>query len=254
MIQAINLSYEVNNKKICNNVNLNIDKDIITGIVGPNGSGKSTFLKQIYGTLEPTKGQVLLNGVDIENYGAKELARKIGVMAQENSLEFTFTVGEIVLMGRSPYLEFYSSYSLKDFELAREALMKVGLLDKINQNYRTLSGGEKQRVLLARLLTQNTPILILDEPTNHLDIGYQYKVLDIIKNLEKTTIVAIHDLNFAIKYCDEIILFDKGRVLKKGKAKDVFTCEILREIFGIECKLIYERNALKGINILGACQ
>lgn len=252
MIEAIDISYEIDGKIICNDINITLKKDMITGIIGPNGSGKSTFLKQIYGSLKPTKGKILFDNENSDKYSNKEMAKKLGVMTQENKSEFSFTVGEVVLMGRSPYLDFFTNYSLEDFALARKSLIKVGLLDKIEQNYRTLSGGEKQRVLLARLLAQDTQTLILDEPTNHLDIGYQYKVFDILKELKRTTIIAMHDLNLAIKYCDEIVLFNEGTVLKKGKAKDVLSHDILREVFGIECKLIMEGKELKNIDILGA--
>lgn len=252
MIEAIDINYKVNGKIICNNINLKFKKDIMTGIIGPNGSGKSTFLKQVYGVLEPTSGKILYEGENIDKYSSKEMAKKIGVMAQESNTEFSFTVGEIVLMGRAPYLDFYGNYTIEDFELVRRALDMVGLIDKLEQNFSTLSGGEKQRVLLARLLTQDTPVLILDEPTNHLDIGYQYKVLDILRDLNKTIIIAIHDLNFAIKYCDEIVLFNEGKVIKKGQAKEVLDPQILKNIFGIRCELIIKDEELKNIDILGA--
>ncbi|KDE68190.1 ABC transporter ATP-binding protein, partial [Fusobacterium necrophorum DJ-1] len=183
ILKIENLTYAIENNFISDNINISFKENTFTGVIGPNGSGKSTLLKQIYRVLKPTKGKIYLKNFDIEEISSKEIAKQMAVLPQENQSDFDYTVREIILMGRFPYHSiFCGDHDLeKDVELMKKYLNIVGLTEQENQPFKTLSGGEKQRVLLARALVQEGNLLILDEVTNHLDIGYQYKVLEILK-------------------------------------------------------------------------
>ncbi|MBR8822808.1 Ferric enterobactin transport ATP-binding protein FepC [Fusobacterium necrophorum] len=245
ILKIENLTYAIENNFISDNINISFKENTFTGVIGPNGSGKSTLLKQIYRVLKPTKGKIYLKNFDIEEISSKEIAKQMAVLPQENQSDFDYTVREIILMGRFPYHSiFYGDHDLeKDVELMKKYLNIVGLTEQENQPFKTLSGGEKQRVLLARALVQEGNLLILDEVTNHLDIGYQYKVLEILKNLNMTIISAIHDLNLAMKFCDYVVLIDKGRVIMEGKPKDIITTENLKNIFKIDAQIIEKENS-----------
>ncbi|AYV94066.1 ABC transporter ATP-binding protein [Fusobacterium necrophorum subsp. funduliforme] len=245
MLKIENLTYAIENNFISDNINISFKENTFTGVIGPNGSGKSTLLKQIYRVLKPTKGKIYLKNFDIEEISSKEIAKQMAVLPQENQSDFDYTVREIILMGRFPYHSiFCGDHDLeKDVELMKKYLNIVGLTEQENQPFKTLSGGEKQRVLLARALVQEGNLLILDEVTNHLDIGYQYKVLEILKNLNMTIISAIHDLNLAMKFCDYVVLIDKGRVIMEGKPKDIITTENLKNIFKIDAQIIEKENS-----------
>lgn len=245
ILKIENLTYAIENNFISNNINISFKENTFTGVIGPNGSGKSTLLKQIYRVLKPTKGKIYLKNFDIEEISSKEIAKQMAVLPQENQSDFDYTVREIILMGRFPYHSiFCGDHDLeKDVELMKKYLNIVGLTEQENQPFKTLSGGEKQRVLLARALVQEGNLLILDEVTNHLDIGYQYKVLEILKNLNMTIISAIHDLNLAMKFCDYVVLIDKGRVIMEGKPKDIITTENLKNIFKIDAQIIEKENS-----------
>lgn len=166
------------------------DKELV-GIIGPNGSGKSTLLKCIYRILKPDAGAVYLDGEELHSMSVKSSARKMAVVAQHNYYNFEFSVQEVVMMGRAPHKRTLERDNAEDYRLVHEALKKVNMEDFENRSFSTLSGGEQQRIILARALTQQTPCLILDEPTNHLDIKYQLQLMDIVKSLDLTVISAI---------------------------------------------------------------
>ena len=172
------------------------DKDFV-GIIGPNGSGKSTLLKSIYRVLTPQSGTVFLDGNALNSYKPKESARKMAVVAQHNYYNFEFSVQDVVLMGRAPHKKAMERDNADDYRIVREALEKVNMGGFAQRSFSTLSGGEQQRVILARALAQQTQCLILDEPTNHLDIKYQLQLMDIVRSLRLTVVAAIHDLNIA---------------------------------------------------------
>ena len=244
-LEIENLTYKIDDSLISDGINIKFEENTFTGIIGPNGSGKSTLLKQIYRVLKPTKGKIFFDGIDIEDISSKKMARQMAVLPQENQSEFDYTVREIILMGRFPYHSFFMGdhdFDV-DINLMKKYLDIVGLREQENQYFKTLSGGEKQRVLLARALVQEAELLILDEVTNHLDIGYQYKVLEILKDLNMTIISAIHDLNLAMKFCDQVVIIDKGRIIVTGNPKDIITRENLKEIFKIDAQIIKKDNS-----------
>lgn len=234
-----NLDYRIEQTEILKNINIQFQEGKFTGIVGPNGSGKSTLLKNIYGTLSPERGQILLDGEDLHKMDPKTAAKKIAVLPQENKTDFSYTVEECVLMGRFSYRGMFGFKSNEeDEELVDKYLSLLGL-DKLRQRlFASLSGGEKQRVLLARALTQETNTLILDEVTNHLDIGYQYKIMEFLKVIPKTIIAAIHDLNLALKFCDYVFLIQDGIIINEGLPIEVLNPDTLVEVFGVHGNLI----------------
>lgn len=245
ILEIENLTYKIDDSLISDGINIKFEENTFTGIIGPNGSGKSTLLKQIYRVLKPTKGKIFFDGIDIDDISSKKMARQMAVLPQENQSDFDYTVREIILMGRFPYHSFFMGdhdFDV-DINLMKKYLNIVGLREQENQYFKTLSGGEKQRVLLARALVQEAELLILDEVTNHLDIGYQYKVLEILKGLNMTIISAIHDLNLAMKFCDQVVIIDKGRIIVTGNPKDIITRENLKEIFKIDAQIIKRDNS-----------
>lgn len=233
-----NLKMTFDERTVLNNISLNIKKNKFTGIIGPNGSGKSTLLKCMYRILQPTEGFIYIDGKELSKYSIRETAQKQAVLAQHNYYNFDFEVLDVVLMGRSPYKKAMEQDNAEDYLLAKESLKIVGMEAFMRSNFSVLSGGEQQRVMLARALTQNTQCLILDEPTNHLDIKYQIQLLNIVKTRGLTILAAIHDLNMAAMYCDEIIAMRNGCILKTGTPEDVFTKEFIYDVFEVQTEII----------------
>ena len=196
-VENIGLSYD--EKQILKNVSIHAENKEFVGLIGPNGSGKSTLLKCIYRVLKPQKGAVYLGEESLDAMSYKSSARKMAVVAQHNYYNFDFSVWEVVLMGRSPHKKAMERENIEDFRIVEEALKKVGMYHFRQRSFSTLSGGEQQRVILARALAQQTPCLILDEPTNHLDITHQLQLLRTVKELNVTVISAIHDMNLCIE-------------------------------------------------------
>jgi len=232
-IQVKNLRFSIDNKEILKDISFDVPKGSFVGIIGPNGSGKSTLLKNIYRLYKPSSGKIILDNKDLFTMKDKECAKEIAVLAQESNSQFDFTVEQIVKMGRYPYKSVFEDYSKDDLKMVSEMLKKVGLDDYSNRSFSNLSGGEKQRALIARALVQNTDFLILDEPTNHLDIGYQIQLMDLVKSMKITTLSAIHDMNIASMYCDYLIVMKDGKIKKFGNVEEVITAQTLKEIFGV---------------------
>lgn len=239
-ICATDIKMEIGNNQILKGVSIDSKSREFIGIIGPNGSGKSTLLKCIYRTLKPNNGCIMLGRQDISKMSVKESAKKLAVVAQHNHYNFDFSVGEVVLMGRSPHKKSLEPDNSEDYDIVNESLEKVGMLGFKNRSFSTLSGGEQQRVILARALAQQTPCLILDEPTNHLDIKYQLSLLNIVKSLNLTIISAIHDLNIASMYCDRLFVMKNGRIVGMGTPQEVLTKEFIKEIYDIDVEIVYD--------------
>lgn len=229
------LSITLGNNKILNDVDLNVKEGSFTGLIGPNGSGKSTLLKTIYRNIKAPINTIYMDKEDIVNISAKESAKKLSVLSQQSNVDFDFSVLDMVMMGRTPYKKLLESNNKEDYDFAKEALRKTGMQGYEERSFNTLSGGEKQRVLLSRALCQNTECMILDEPTNHLDIKHQLEILKLIKDEGLTVFSAIHDLNFALMFCDNIIALKEGRVIASGKTLDIIKEELIKELFGVSC-------------------
>ena len=232
-IQTDNIQVSFGSKTILQDISLDIRNKEFVGIIGPNGSGKSTFLKCLYRVLQPNHGKIFFDGTEMSSLSHRDTALKMAVVAQHSTVNFDFSVLEMVLMGRSPYKGLLDRDKIDDYEIARHALSQVGLSDFESRNFNTLSGGEQQRVILARALAQRTECLVLDEPTNHLDIKYQLELMTIVKRLDATVVSAIHDLNLAAIYCDRLIALKDGSVVCTGTPHKVLTEETIRHIYGV---------------------
>ena len=232
-IQTDTIQVSFGSKTILHDISLAIQDQEFVGIIGPNGSGKSTFLKCLYRVLQPSGGKIYFDGTELSSLSHHDTALKMAVVAQHSTVNFDFSVLEMVLMGRSPYKGLLDRDQLDDYEIARHALSEVGLSDFESRNFNTLSGGEQQRVILARALAQRTECLVLDEPTNHLDIKYQLELMTIVKRLDATVVSAIHDLNLAAIYCDRIIALKDGHIVCSGTPQDVLSPDTIRHIYGV---------------------
>ena len=236
-IKVKDLSFNIDKKEILKDISFEVKKGSFVGIIGANGSGKSTLLKNIYRFYKPTSGTILLDNKELRTMKDKDCAKEIAVLAQESNSHFDFTVKQIVKMGRYPYKSIFEDYSKNDLEIVNEMLGKVGLEEYKDREFSSLSGGEKQRALIARALVQNTDFLILDEPTNHLDIGYQIQLMDLVKSLNVTTLAAIHDMNLAAMYCDYLIVMKDGRIENFGLVEEVLTSEMLKKVFRVNAHI-----------------
>lgn len=243
-IQTKELLAQLGGNQILNGISLSAGQNEFIGIIGPNGSGKSTLLKCIYRVLEPTGGGVYLDGKALNRFSYRESAKRIAVLAQHNYYNFDFSVRDVVLMGRSPHKKPMERDNAEDYRIVRESLELVGMEAFAERSFSTLSGGEQQRVILARALAQQTPCLILDEPTNHMDIKYQLQLMDIVKGLNRTVISAIHDLNIAAMYCSKLYVLKAGRVVASGTPEAVLTRELIRQVYEVEAEVFRDKSGL----------
>ena len=236
MLKIKNLNFSIENNEILKNISLNVKTKQNVGIVGANGCGKSTLLKNIYRYLKYESGSITLNDILVEEYKPRELAKQMSILAQKQEINFDFTVEEIIEMGRYAHEKsIFSTYQKEEIE---SALKQVGMENMKERSFLTLSGGEMQRILIARSLVQKSELLILDEPTNHLDIKYQLQIMDLIKKINRTTLSVIHDMNIASSYCDYIYAIKNGEIILEGTPKTVFTEENILNIFDVRCKVI----------------
>ncbi|MFV0344270.1 MAG: ABC transporter ATP-binding protein [Anaerocolumna sp.] len=237
-LQIEGLTYSYGDKDAIRNINLYVKEGEFVGLIGPNGSGKSTVLKNVYRGLVPDSGKIILDGDNLLTMPYKKSARKLAVVGQENEVPFDFLVEEIVAMGRSPHKKLFDMDAPQDKEIVRHALWHLGMEDMAGRNYLHLSGGEKQRVILARAIAQECDFFILDEPTNHLDISYQMQIFDFIKRLKVTVLSAIHDLNMAALYCDRIYVLKDSQVVLQGTPEEILTEENIYNVYGVRSAVI----------------
>lgn len=228
------LSFTIGQKKLLDDISLEVKDGEFVGLIGPNGCGKSTLLKNIYKIHKPDCGIIKLNDMDVLSVSNKTLAKELSVMVQENVVEFDMPVIEMVKLGRFVHKKMFVDSSKEDTEIALHYLNEVGMAGFEERSFSSLSGGEKQRVLVARALAQETKFIILDEPTNHLDIGYQYQIMNILKRQNLTVFSSIHDLNIASVYCDRVIVMNKGKIVASGNPAEVITSDLIKSIFNIK--------------------
>jgi iron complex transport system ATP-binding protein len=222
--------------KIVKNISMNVHDGQFVGIIGPNGCGKSTLLKSVYKALKPSEGTVRLDTMDILKTRQRTVAKYLSVVGQFNEIGFDFPVYEMVMMGRSPHKHLMETDSLKDKEIVDSALRIVNLEHLANRSFLSLSGGEKQRVILARAIAQMPHILILDEPTNHLDIKYQLQIMRVVKSLSISVLAALHDLQIAAEYCDYLYVMKQGELFAEGNPCNLLTKELIRKVYDVECE------------------
>jgi iron complex transport system ATP-binding protein len=213
----------------------------VLGVVGPNGAGKSTLLRMLYRYQAPVTGQVSIDGHDIWAMPPRAAARKVAAVLQEQPSAFGLTVAEVVALGRTPHRTGYSVDGAHDAAIVQNVLQQMDLQDLAQRDVVTLSGGERQRVMVARALAQDPQVLVLDEPTNHLDIRHQLEVLALIRSLDLTIIVSLHDLNMAADICDLILLLDSGHTVGFGPPEAVLTETDVSRAFRVEARHEYLR-------------
>ena len=241
MLKIQNLSVDYGIRRILHEVSLDVQSGQVLALIGPNGAGKSTLIRATSGVI-PYTGQVRTNGDDFASLSPLQRARYIATVPQAVSMPPAFTVWETVLLGRTPYLGFLGQPSQRDEEIARQSLQRVSALPFIDRRVGELSGGEQQRVLLARALCQSTPILLLDEPTAHLDLQYQVSLLELVTELahkdKLAVLIALHDLNLAAHYADRIALMVAGNIKAVGKPKEVLQPELIAEAYCLPVQVV----------------
>lgn len=219
-------------------VSVRITRGSLTGLIGPNGCGKTTLLKLLAGVLTPTSGTVSLDGANLASLPRRNVARRVAVVPQETHPAFEYTVLEMALMGRHPHLGPFQLEGPADLAIARESLEATGTLHLAERSYMALSGGEKQRVIIASALAQTPEVLLLDEPTASLDLGFQLEIGLLMQRLNRdrsaTMVMATHDLNLAASLCDTLVLMRNGRVLASGKTSEVLTPSLVRQLYDVE--------------------
>ena len=238
-VKCQDIHYSIGEKKILNGVSLEVEGGQFQTILGPNGSGKSTLLKPIYRQLQPDSGQILLDGKSLDQVSLKKTAKEMAVVTQFNTLQFDCTVEEIVMLGRTPHLSFLQKESERDHLLVQDALDKVGMSEKKTRYYSSLSGGEKQRVILARALAQEPKLLLLDEPTNHLDIKYQLEMLALVKELGINVLAVLHDIQLACRFSDYIYLMKGGEIVAQGVPRDAVTPQSLQVVYDVQSRITW---------------
>ena len=231
------ITYSINSKLIVDGVDLGVEEGTFVGLVGPNGCGKSTLLKNIYKVYTPDSGKVYIDGKDLAELSSRETALEMSVMQQENVVEFDMSVYDMVMLGRFAHQRMFGNDMAAERKIVEDAIEEVGLTGYEQRSFLSLSGGEKQRTLVARALVQQAKLIILDEPTNHLDIGYQYQIMTILKNQGLTVFSSIHDLNIAACYCDKIVLMKAGKIVDIGTPWEVLVPEKIKELFGVDAQI-----------------
>lgn len=243
-LQVEGVTWSVEVQKILDTITFDVKPGEFVGLLGPNGSGKSSLLRAIYRVLKPDAGLIKLDGAEVWQLSARQAAQRMGVVMQERTGEFDFSVQEIVIMGRNPHKKMFDRDTNEDYQLVAQALERVGMSNFAERSFLTLSGGEKQRVLIARALAQQAKFLILDEPTTHLDIHYQLEILELVKNLGVSVIAALHELNLAALFCDRIYVLKMGRVITSGTPEEVLRPDVIRKVYGVWSEV--QRHPLTG--------
>jgi iron complex transport system ATP-binding protein len=244
---SVSFAYNARAPLVLDQVSLTVERGDLVGLLGPNGSGKTTLLKILGGMLYPSTGSVRLEGRRIAGWSRRELARQVAVVPQETHATLDFTVLDIVLMGRYAHLGPFALEGAADLEIARQALAATGTADLETRPFATLSGGEKQRVVIASALAQASDLLLLDEPTASLDLGYQLEIASLLRRLSRdrgtTMVVCTHDLNFAAALCGRIVLLKKGRVLAQGPIAETLTASAIRDVYGVDADVQFHPRA-----------
>lgn len=239
MIQLKNVSFNYGKKVIIKEADVNIKKNKITIVVGPNGCGKTTLLKIISGLLPKKTGDIFIDGKDINDYKRNEIAKKISFMPQMRHTP-DMTVNDFLMCARYPYMGINKSPSEADITAVNNAITSTNLSTYAHKNLKKLSGGERQKVYFAMTLAQNTDIILMDEPTTYLDMDKQYEILDLIKRMKNKTIVMVmHDLTYALKYADYIVVMDNGQIIYSGSVEEVLNSDILSKVYNVKVKEIF---------------
>jgi iron complex transport system ATP-binding protein len=236
-LRAENVGVVVAGRALVHDVSLHVPPGQVAALAGPNGAGKSTLLRTLYRAQRPTSGRVLVDGEDVWRIGARRLAQRLAAVMQETPGEFDLTVYDVVAMGRSPYKRAFQGDDADDRQIIMGALEALDVTVLAHASFDRLSGGEKQRVLIARALAQRTGTIVLDEPTNHLDLRHQLDALRLVRDLGVTAVIALHDLNLAATFCDRIHVMANGRVVVDGPPAQVLTPAVLAEVYHVDAEV-----------------
>ena len=242
------LDYSIDDNKILKEINLCIGKGELVGLIGPNGAGKTTLLKCICGIYSYDNGEIYVNGLDVRRTDSKKIAREVSLMHQNTNITFPFPAIDVVLTGRYPYLKRFETESSEDYKIARKHMSYTDTLKFESKPVTNMSGGERQRVLFAKVLAQETDLILLDEPTASLDISYEEQIFKYCHQLVangKTVIVAVHDLKLASRYCSRLVLMKDGEIISDGKVEEVLTPENFSTAYGV--RAVVYKNRITGL-------
>jgi iron complex transport system ATP-binding protein len=252
-IDSVSFAYERGGRHrlpalVLDDLSFEVERGSIVGLLGPNGSGKTTLLRIVAGMLPPRTGRVTLDGEPVWRLTRRDLARRLAVVPQDTHPAFDFPVLDIVLMGRYPHLGAFELEGAADLEIARDALTATGTAELESRAFSTLSGGEKQRVVIASALAQASDVLLLDEPTASLDLGYQFEIAALLRRLNRergvTMVVSTHDLNLAAALCGRVVLLKQGRMVAQGTTNETLTAPNIRALYGVDADVRF--HALAG--------
>lgn len=253
-LEVRGLKYTYGKYLVLDGVDLPIVDGEVIGILGPNGCGKTTLLKNLNKNLEPTEGCVMLDGESMADLSKKEIAREVAVVPQTNEIRFAFTVRDIVAMGRMPFQGMMGAPSGEDERIVDEAIRRTGLSKHVDRHINTMSGGERQRVIIARAIAQTPKYLLMDEPTLHLDISMQFDALNLVHKLSRetglTVVIVSHDLGMVARYCDRIVMIHDHKVHCVGTPEEVLTPENMRTVFNVDAELVFDEKIGKNTVML----
>jgi iron complex transport system ATP-binding protein len=256
MIGIQNLSFSYTEELVVNEVSFSIADGEFVGIIGPNGAGKSTLLKLMDGILQSKGGRIYIKEKLLQKYTRKQLAKMIGFVPQHFTTAFSFSVSDVVLMGRYSHLSPFSSESTEDYQIIEKSMKSTDVWKFRHRQFGNLSGGEKQRVVLASALAQEPQILLLDEPTSSLDIKYQYQFYSILQELQQsrglTIVVVTHDINLAARYCRRLILLKNGKLVDDGSPDKVITKKMMESVYEVEVEILSHPRDGKPLLTLGS--
>lgn len=235
-LQHITVSY--GERRILDDLDLSFGEGRITAVMGPNGCGKTTLLRLVDGLLEPTAGRVTIDGTAVQDYPARQLAQKVAFVRQHQRTDFEFSAFETVLMGRNPYQHRLQNESQEDWDIVERCMKQTGTWHLRLARPAQMSGGELQRVMIARALAQQTPVLLMDEPVSNLDIAHQIEVMRLLRDASgKTVLIVLHDLNLALRFCDDLLLLHDSRYVYHGPVAGGLTPENIQAVYGVEARM-----------------
>lgn len=253
MIETKNLCLRLGKKDVLSDVSVAFAEGSFCGIVGTNGSGKTSLLKCLTRNIKPTSGSVVLDGRNLESYSYRELSKRQSLVPQHTQLMFDFSAHQLVLMGRIPYQKPLANDQAEDLAAVEKAMKQTSTWQFRNSDAKTLSGGEFQRVIIARALAQQTPIIMLDEPVSSLDLSHSFEIMELLESINregKTVIVVLHDLNLAMRYCKSVLLLSEGRVAAFGATDKVLTPENIERFFGVRASFVQNASTEPAPHIL----
>ncbi len=237
MIELQHIGVDYGNRTILNAIDATLAPGRITAVMGPNGCGKTTLLRCIGGLQQPSRGQVTIDGQPVGSFAAKALAQRVAFVRQQLQTDFEFSAFETVLMGRNPYQHRLQNESREDWDIVERCMRQTGTWELRFAKPAQMSGGELQRVMIARALAQETPLMLMDEPVSNLDIAHQIEIMRLLRQAGKTTVIVIHDLNLALRFCDDVLLLHGGDLLFHGPISEGLTPNRIHTVFGVDTHL-----------------